>query len=543
MIRSRRNGVLVAHGYGVKIAVERRHLIVEDGVCEERHRERHAKPTAGVRRFVVLGHTGFITLEALRWLRDVGVPFMQIDADGVVIAAWGPAGLDDSRLRRAQALASGNGVGMRVARELVRRKLEGQQVLLARLPEGQASAAVIRDCLGSLERTSTSAQLRLFESAAAAAYWKVWERVPIRFVHRDEPRVPDHWRIFGPRGSPLANGPRQAANPANAILNYLYAIVEGEARIAALAMGLDPGMGVLHSDQPARDSLALDLMEPVRPEVDAFVLELLPTRVFRASDFFETRQGVCRILPPLTHELAGTATQWARRIAPVAEWTAAMFAATPGSRVQKISTLLTQDRRSAGRDGIRLNPRAQPRGPRITPAGVCRNCGVILPSRRRSYCNDCLPKAYAEHLAALQEAGPSALARLRADGRDPTHGGQAARMRAESLLRRKWEAAEWDRQHKKPDPAEFREKILPKLKAVPLGQIVKATGLSLIYCSLVRRGAYVPHPRHWKALQSIAVSGEDDLGSNGIDRNVGLRAGTKLQKGRRDEEPNGANPA
>jgi CRISPR-associated endonuclease Cas1 len=501
-----RSGTLVLSGYGLRLAVERGHLLVADGICDDRRRGRFARATAGLARLVVLGHSGFVTLEAMRWLRDTGAGLVQIDADGEVIAAWGPMGLDDARLRRAQAVAPGNGVGMRVACELVRRKLGGQLKLLPRLPNAQASVAVISESLGSVERALTPAQLRLFESAAALAYWKAWELIPIRFVRRDESRVPSHWRGFGPRGSPLANGPRQAANPPNAILNYLYAILEGEAQIAALTMGLDPGMGVLHADQPARDSLALDLMEAVRPDVDAYVLELLSARVFRASDFFETRQGVCRVLPPLTNELAETSIHWARRVAPVAEWAAAMFAATPGNKVRKISTLLTQDRRSAGRDGVRQNPRRQPRGPRIMPAGVCRYCGVILTSRKRSYCNECLPKVYAEHLAALQQMGPTAVGRLMAEGRDPTHGGQAARMRAASLLRRKWEAAEWDRQHKRPDPAEFRNKILPKLQSVPLGQMVKATGLSLIYCSLVRRGAYVPHPRHWEALTRVAES-------------------------------------
>jgi hypothetical protein len=268
---------------------------------------------------------------------------------------------------------------------------------------------------------------------------------------------------------------------------------------------LDPGLGVLHADQRARDSLSLDLLEPVRAEVDTYVLELLQTRVFRASDFFETRQGVCRILPPLTHELAETSTQWARRVAPVVEWATAMFAAAPGIRIGKTPTLLTQDRRSAGRDGVRRNPQKQPRGSKVTPAGICHSCGTILASRRRSYCSDCLPKVYEDHLIALQKAGPSAVGRLIAEGRDPTHGGEAARLRAASLMRSKWEAAKWERQHKLPDPAEFRKNILPKLKSVSLGQMVKATGLSLIYCSLVRRGVYVPHPRHWRVLKSLVI--------------------------------------
>jgi len=88
--------------------------------------------------------------------------------------------------------------------------------------------------------------------------------------------VPDHWLTFGQRHSLLSKpSPRRAINPANAMLNYLYAILEAEARIAALRMGLDPGLGLLHADQRSRDSLPCDLMEPVRPKVDAFVLELL----------------------------------------------------------------------------------------------------------------------------------------------------------------------------------------------------------------------------------------------------------------------------
>jgi CRISPR/Cas system-associated endonuclease Cas1 len=68
-------------------------------------------------------------------------------------------------------------------------------------------------------------------------------------------RVPEHWRNFGPRQSPLSGSPRLAANPPNAVLNYLYAVLESGARLAAAALGLDLGLGVLHTDTPNRDSL------------------------------------------------------------------------------------------------------------------------------------------------------------------------------------------------------------------------------------------------------------------------------------------------
>ena len=47
------------------------------------------------------------------------------------------------------------------------------------------------------------------------------------------------------------------------MLNYLYAILEAQTRIALLTVGLDPGLGLLHADQTARDSLARMVSRPV----------------------------------------------------------------------------------------------------------------------------------------------------------------------------------------------------------------------------------------------------------------------------------------
>jgi CRISPR/Cas system-associated endonuclease Cas1 len=66
--------------------------------------------------------------------------------------------------------------------------------------------------------------------------------------------------------------------PSNSVLSYLYAILEAEARLACLAVGPAPGLGVLYADQKARDSLALDIVEPVRPLVDRFALRVLTER-------------------------------------------------------------------------------------------------------------------------------------------------------------------------------------------------------------------------------------------------------------------------
>src|SRR4051812_41142497 len=94
-----RNGVLVLSGYGVRVAVDRGHLVVTDGIADERRTGRLSRATCKLRRLVVLGHAGTISFEALRWLADLKAAFIQIDADGTVIAATTPLGLDDPRLR------------------------------------------------------------------------------------------------------------------------------------------------------------------------------------------------------------------------------------------------------------------------------------------------------------------------------------------------------------------------------------------------------------------------------------------------------------
>jgi hypothetical protein len=99
---------------------------------------------------------------------------------------------------------------------------------------------------------------------------------------------------------------RKAERPVNATLNCLYALVEAEATLACQAVGLDPGLGIVHADAKGCQSLALDLMESVRPEVDGFVLDMVERRTFHKVEFTETNDGHVSLLAPLTHELAGT---------------------------------------------------------------------------------------------------------------------------------------------------------------------------------------------------------------------------------------------
>jgi CRISPR-associated endonuclease Cas1 len=168
-------------------------------------------------------------------------------------------------------------------------KLAGQQAVAATLDAD--AATVIRDHQAALAVCPDLDALRLVEAQAAAAYWAAWRGVQIRFAPRDVDRIPDNWTRFKQRASTLTGSPRVAIDPANAIANLLYALLEAESRIALTAVGLDPGIGILHTDQRARDSLALDLMEATRPTVDRYLLGLLAGSAFAAADFAETSAG------------------------------------------------------------------------------------------------------------------------------------------------------------------------------------------------------------------------------------------------------------
>lgn len=146
--------------------------------------------------------------------------------------------------------------------------------------------------------------------------WSAWSEVPVLFSRQDARRVPDHWLRFGARHSPLTGGPRLAVNPANAILNYCFALAESECRLALSICGIDPGIGFIHRDAPSRDSMALDVLETVRPSIEAWLLNWVTREPLRRSDFFETRNGNCRLMSHLCAKLSETSPVWGKLIAP-----------------------------------------------------------------------------------------------------------------------------------------------------------------------------------------------------------------------------------
>lgn len=89
---------------------------------------------------------------------------------------------------------------------------------------------------------------------------------------------------------------------------------------------------------------------------------------------------------------------------------------------------------------------------------------------------------------------------------DPAHGGEAGRRRGERNAAKLRANAAWKRRNPGVvEPDTYTREIGPKLGAISLAVLMKATGLSRPYCAMIRRGARVPHPRHWEALRVLVT--------------------------------------
>ncbi len=85
---------------------------------------------------------------------------------------------------------------------------------------------------------------------------------------------------------------RPPLDPVNAMLSFAYSLLSHDCASALESVGLDAYVGFLHRDRPGRASLALDLMEELRPCVaDRFVLTLINNRRVKENDFILQDSG------------------------------------------------------------------------------------------------------------------------------------------------------------------------------------------------------------------------------------------------------------
>lgn len=93
-----------------------------------------------------------------------------------------------------------------------------------------------------------------------------------------------------------ARSRRPPLNNVNALLSFAYMLLSKDCAAALESVGLDSFVGFLHTGRPGRQSLALDLMEELRPCVaDRFVVSLINNRQLHGKDFERQESGAVRL--------------------------------------------------------------------------------------------------------------------------------------------------------------------------------------------------------------------------------------------------------
>jgi CRISPR-associated protein Cas1 len=149
--------------------------------------------------------------------------------------------------------------------------------LLVNVKALSGASAALKEILKTIKDCKTIDDLMGFEGSAAKIYFGVFDQLILQqreaFFFKERSRRP-----------PLDN--------LNALLSFLYTLLTSEVSSALETVGLDPYVGFLHQDRPGRPSLALDLMEELRPVfADRLALSLINRKQVSGPGFTQKESG------------------------------------------------------------------------------------------------------------------------------------------------------------------------------------------------------------------------------------------------------------
>jgi CRISPR-associated protein Cas1 len=274
---------------------------------------RVAFPLTQIERIVVRGPALLETgLLSSLWSRGVGVLLLS-GRRSEPTARFHSQPHNDVRRRIAQTLAACDpAAALRFARPIVDAKLTAQARALDRLGRVRpamrrgalAFAALVEDARPKIVEAKSMDELRGFEGAAARLYWEALEGA------------------FAPALAFKGRNRRPPRDPVNAALSLAYTVATFEAGRQAQIAGLDPMIGFLHAPSFGRESLACDLVEPLRSRIDLWIEALFRERALRVEHFSLDADGACLLGKAGRSALYGALedrlpvwTRWLRRFA------------------------------------------------------------------------------------------------------------------------------------------------------------------------------------------------------------------------------------
>jgi len=224
--------------------------------------------------------SALISTDAVHSAMENNIDIVFLDKYGDPYARiWHPKIGSTTLIRRRQLEASESEKGIILVKEWCSTKMKNQAALLRKLrktrPEVEELIVSINtvntyrkkleELLGNIEENRQS--ILGLEGGASRAYFKALSIV-----------MPDEFTFNG-------RSRRPAHDQFNCTLNYGYGILYGVVERACILAGLDPYVGILHTDDYNKKSFVFDVIEPYRGIVDEVVVFLFTTRRFKDPCF------------------------------------------------------------------------------------------------------------------------------------------------------------------------------------------------------------------------------------------------------------------
>lgn len=287
---------LFLSGHGISLRVENARLLVRNGCIAGRNDpERYDLKPKGDEydNVVIYGHSGNISLDALKWLSKQNIQLTVLNWDGRLLTSVLIPEVKQNGVRLAQYDAARDERKVEIARKIIDAKIQNSSLVLdwlfARYPEiedaKKAELVQIKDFHSRLAAARTVRDIRAIEGNVANAYWEIVSSI-------FEDKLEFEGRVVGKTGRPYG-----AVDPINALFNYGYTMLESQCWKAANAKGLDPYIGFNHEAATNKASLIYDLQEPYRWLIDVAVISALERRVFDKPDFIRTENYNIRLRP------------------------------------------------------------------------------------------------------------------------------------------------------------------------------------------------------------------------------------------------------
>ncbi len=139
------------------------------------------------------------------------------------------------------------------------------------------ASVMLKEAALRVRSSESKDRLRGYEGEAAGVYFSVFDELILQ-----------QKKDFAFSG----RSKRPPTDNVNAMLSFVYTLLTNHIAAALETVGLDPYVGVLHTTRPGRVSLALDLIEELRPVLaDRFVLSMINKRIVQPGDFLKKENG------------------------------------------------------------------------------------------------------------------------------------------------------------------------------------------------------------------------------------------------------------